>query len=295
LNICFKSEPIVSLSYVPFIIKIISTPLFFAEIKALVIGFFKIIWFLSGKVISYIVLFFQNSWLAPIVEIFALSWILSKLEKIPFIGIYLRKFFDYLSLGFDKFFSVFIRFYDKYIYAKFSRKVKEKMIKLANWFDKSLEETKYKNEVFLFKKFIEIYLKKDRVHEYFNSIKGENFSDKKDLFSFINKKTNDSIDIVAFFDCSPVVNDQIKDVLILEGMASESNKGSSSKVIKKDSFWVLNLTDEEIIIDSKKGYFFIRSIKPGKIKLIHSTNQDFEDIYIHFNGENLSPIPVFES
>jgi len=265
--------------------------LLYAELKGLVIGFFKIFFAFIGKVIGVFSssLFFvlKNTWLASIIEIFALSWLLTKLEKIPLFGKYIVSFFNYISEIIGSFLSIFVDLYNKYIYSHLSLRIKEKMEIFGEFLHSFLEDTKHNNEVFLMKKFIKQYIQGNNFKDYYKKIDFSKIYNKTDIYKLINKKTGDNIDIKYFFNVD--VNTIDKDVLILESVASCNVEGTEGQVINKNSFWVLNNSEEIVELISEEGHFPNKVIKPNKLILVHSLKQDFEGIKLLYKKEVLVP------
>jgi len=255
--------------------------MFFAEIKTIVIGFFKIVWLVSGKAILYVTTFLQTSWLAPIFEIFALSWLISKLEKIPYIGKYISNFFQYLSNIFSYIFKIWDSFYHKFIYTNLSKKLKEKMDIFSEKMSGKLEITKHNNEVYLIRKFKEEFLDNGKIKEIV------------DRFGFYEADiiTSKSIKINAYLELENGF------AMLIESYASCNNNGNSNGSngkIKQSHFWILNYSPNEIEIYSKNNYFKKKRIKPYKLILFSSLIQNINDIILEQNGiysnltENLS-------
>jgi hypothetical protein len=288
--------PIIAITVIAQITGMLESVLIFAELKAVVIGFFKIFFIVVGKVGGYlftgIIAILKNTWLASIIEIFALSWILTKLEKIPYIGKWIIKGIDDISNFIGGFFEIFVKIYNKYIYSHISLRIKEKMEKIGEFLLEFLEDTKHKNEMFLVKNFKNEYINENKFEEYHKDIDFSKIYNKNEIYMLINKKTKDNIDIKYYFNVD--VNSIRRDVLIIESVASCNKTGNDSSIINKNSFWVLNLSDEIITIKSLKNHFFTREIKPKKMRLIHSIEQDFDSIIVEYKNEILKANKVYE-
>lgn len=276
---------------------VLESILLLAELKAVVIGFFKLLWIFLAKVGAYfstaIFAVLKNTWLVSIIEIFALSWLMGKLEKIPYIGKYIVKFFNSTSKGFGKFFSLFVDLYNKYIYSHISLRVKSKMEKLGTRLFNFLENTKHENEIFILDNFMKEFISNNRFKEYHKNIKFKKMYNKNDIYKLWNKKTKDNVDIKYFFNID--VNSILNDVLIIESVASCSDTGNTTSVISKHSFWILNLSNKIVKLESLSGNFFTREIKPNKIKLVHSLNTDFENVRLSYGNESLIVNDVYYS
>ncbi len=100
-------------------------------IKALVIGFFKGVWFYSGKVFAFFTVYIWDSWFAPIIEVFILSWLLKLLEKIPF----LHRFFSKIHLFNGKIFHYIGDKLDHFIHYPIQKKLNQAGQWLAKYID----------------------------------------------------------------------------------------------------------------------------------------------------------------
>lgn len=256
----------------------------YAEIKTVVIGFFKLLWVFGAKILA----FFTTGWFATILEIFALSWILSKVEKIPYIGEKIVAFSDFIGKKFRYIFVNIKIYYRKYfeIYLErhISKKVRTRFYKYGERFTKSLNNFKTNNELFLIKvllskeaKYFSPIFKKKKVYR--------TVDEKIEAMRLLNKKTNDSLDVRGFYNTDNVWDGEINSVLIFESFASmNDHNGNTSGKILKEHFWVLNLTEKIFSLEvNEKEY----DIKPGKIKLMksnvikHPLHSKFELIEIH--------------
>jgi len=241
---------------------------FFAELKTIVIGFFKILWLVSGKIISTVIVFFQTSWLAPIVEIFALSWLISKLEKIPYIGKYISAFFQWISNMFDFIFKAWNFIYNNYIYNKLSKQLKEKVTNFSNKMINSLENTKHNNEIYVIREFKKDFIETGelrRVIEKFGMREADIITSK-------------AIKIKAYLEVDTGY------VLLIESFASCNENGNSHTKITGSHFWILNYSKEDIEVISRNNYFTRKIIKPNKMILINALIQSINDIEIIQNS-----------
>lgn len=256
----------------------------YAQLKTLVIGFFKVLWVLLSKVISSMVYFFTNfiagTWLAPIIEIFALSWLLSMIEKIPYIGPPISKFFNFLGKGFNYVFSNIVSLFNKYFGNYVSGYVGGYGEKVGSYLLKKVNNTKEKNELFLFDKFQKKFIN-NNIQDYFKGVDKD--TDKFSFYKNVNKKTRDNLDIKAFFDLGKPL-DIVSDMLVIESFASNDTTGNtcSDSEIKKSSFWLLNLNDSSFFVVSKDNLFKPIYLTQNSLKVIHPEVEiyDINDVYI---------------
>lgn len=257
--------PISIVTGIMFLFGFMEGALLYAELKAFVIGFFKLLWIFGAKVFSFL----TSGWFASIIEIFALSWLLSKIEKIPFIGKkivafseYIGKKLRYITINIKIFYR---KFFERHLEKHISKKVRNKFKNYGERINTSLSNFKVNNELFLIKSLL------NKKMNYFNPLfnKGQIYNtvdEKIEALKFLNKKTNDSLDVRAFYNIDTIWDKKINSVLIFESFASKNNdSGNNTGRILKEHFWLLNLTDEVFVLEIKNKEYFI---KPGKIKLM---------------------------
>jgi len=249
----------------------------YAQLKVLVIGFFKFLWLAASKIIFGAINLISGTWLAPIVEILALSWLLSWIERIPLIGPLISKFFsnigDTLGLVFSKISAIFY----KYIGRHFSLNLTKIGIKVGDYLNDKINYTKVKNEIEIFDNFQKKYLLKD-IQKYFNGPYKREY--KKDFYRNVNKHTNDHVDIKAYIEMDSSIN-YIKDFFILEGLASCNETGSKHKRINKNSFWAMNLNDIAVVLFSENDKIKPIYLPQNALKLVQPKEEiNFKDLYI---------------
>ena len=276
------------LLYIAYSFNLIEHILFYAEIKTLIIAFFKFLWLFIGKIGSLLYNILFTSWIAPIIQIFALSFLIEQLEKLPLLGKPLAKLIKkidaFFALFFDRLFFYWHRFVERFI----SIKVRKAMYVLAKKLELFLEQIKYKNELFLMKRFI----KSKNYENYFNKHLQSYFKkkalttlsaeQKRDFLHFLNKATKDNIDVVAFFDIAPYP--PIRDVFIIESFASKQTEGNRATKIASDSFWCLNLYEKPLLLTIGTDEYLL---KPKKIRLIHTKKQDFAKIKLIYHNRTI--------
>jgi len=157
----------------------------FAQIKMIANGIFQAILTFGTKLTTQIISWFASSWMAPILEVFALSYILSLIEKIfgtnnplsrvlNFIGDKLNELFYYLGIFKQKHIDPLVECKVVSNSKKFNDKLKD-MIQNK----KILEEYRY------FEKF-ENMIMKGHIDAYYSFNDMHKIKDKKELYSIIN-------------------------------------------------------------------------------------------------------------
>jgi len=283
-NILFFILPTALFLWVMYITDLLGAVTFYVELKMIVIGFFKAMWVLFGKVFAFVPALFSylsNSWLGPIIEVFALSWLLDLIEKLfgkdnplskmlNYIGKKLRRFLNYIGL-----------LNDKHLEPIFYNNVATHSKKAANKLTKYIQNKKIELEYIYFEKLKQTILK-GHIDSYHSFDGMEKIKDKKELYNLINKKTSDGIDIVAFVsrdEDGNLINEEFEnsfyhDIFILEGIASSSKYGVKVELqehIDYSDFWVLNTSSYPVTISSNA--FKTQQIDGNDLVLIKSEKE----------------------
>jgi len=144
----------------------------------------------------------------------------------------------------------------------------------------------------------------------YHSIKGmENMKDKKELYTLINKETDDNIDIIAYVSRNgkgelldeKVIDDYYHDIFILKGIAS--NRGHGVRIQNKEEidytdFWVLNTSEYPVWIKSQSDCIQAKEIKANEILFIKTKNHvnfNKNDLYFEYQGLTISPTVLDQS
>ncbi len=283
--------------------------LFFAEARMIASAIFEGILTFTTKITSSLLSWFATSWLAPILEVFALSYILTLLEKwfgtdnpisrlFNFIGDKLNIILYYLGLIKQK-------HIDPMVECKVisnSKKVNDKLTAM-------IKNKKIREEYRYFERFENIIMK-GHIDAY-HSFKGmKEIKNKKELYKLINKKTNDNIDIVAYVSRNSMgvlldegVTDSFHhDIFLLESFASHQEHGvkiydeeEDPNHIDHTDFWVLNTSKFPVIIGSRSHNFEEECVFPHGLRLI-KTEKPFSyesgDVYCEYEGVQVSVTPI---
>jgi len=276
---------------------------FFAQIKLIASGIFQAILTFTTKLTTQILSWFASSWMAPILEVFAFSYILSLIEKIfgannplsralNFIGDKLNELFYYLGIFKQKHIDPLVECKVVSRSKKFNDKLKD-MIQNK----KILEEYKY------FEKF-ENMIMKGHIDAYYSFKDMHKIKDKKELYSLINQKTKDNIEIVAFVSRNSlgilleesVPDSYYHDIFLLESFASHQQLGvktyqdDNPHHIDHTDFWVLNTSRFPVVIGSDSDNFPKICLMPHGLKMI-KTKEIFsykdQDIYALYEGNKV--------
>ncbi len=269
------------------------------ELKVFIIAVTKAILAVGTKIVSLIF----NSWLTPILEIFAISYILTYLEdklgkEHPFI-----KMVNFIGFQLNKFLQVFSHFNKKYIKPLISHKVKRKSISLSRKIIDYVNQKKIEYEYEQFEK-LENKIIGKHIDAYFSFKDMHKIKDKKKLYALINKKSADHLNIIGYVSRNKdgeLVNEDFNnsfyhDIFILEGVASSHIDGVKKKIKNKpdsSDFWVLNTNNHPVNIMSKSNNFLPQTILPNSLVLIEVKKPfDYKnnDIIFEYNNKKSSII-----
>lgn len=256
--------PISIAIWILYITDTLSSLAIYAEIKLIIIGFFKSLWLLLGKIFSIIPTIFSylgSSWFSPILEVFALSFIIDFLEKKLGKDNFISRFFNYINIKLDNFLNYIGLINEKHIDRFFKTKVEKPSKKLATFFTKLIDNKKIATERLYFDNLKNIILNK-HINAYYSFKNMHKIKDKKELYSLINKKTDDNIDIIGFVSRDKFGNlvnedfnnDFYHDIFILKGVASHPKFGVKKELkdgIDYSDFWILNTSKYPVEINAK--------------------------------------------
>jgi len=271
-NIIFFILPTAAVVWIMFATNLFSSFAFYVELKMIVIGFFKALWLVLAKIFAFIpaiINFLSNSWLAPILEVFALSWLLDLLERHFGKNNPITRFFNYISDRLTAFLNYLGILNDQHLEPIFYGSVAKQSKKVANSITQYIRNKKIELEFIYFERFEQAILK-GHINSYYSFKDMDKIKDKKKLYSIINKKTADGVDIVAFVSRDSdgnLVDEDIEnsfyhDIFILKGVASNTQYGVKENLndgIDYTDFWILNTSKYPV-------YFWGKGIKKQKLE-----------------------------
>ena len=275
----------------------------FMELKVLVIGFFKALWVIFSKVFIWL----TSSWFAPILEIFALSYLLSLLEKTLGKENPISRLFNYIGSKLNDFLSILGVLNDKHIEPILHKNISERSESFGSHISKMIRNKKIKDEYLYFDNFQNIILK-GHINAYYSFSGMDKIKDKKELYSLINKKTDDNIDIIAYVSRNgkgdlldeSYPDDYYHDIFLLKGIASNRNHGvdiQNEKQIDYTDFWVLNTSRYPVWIKSHSENIKTQKLEANEMKFIKTkTHINFKqnDLYFEYNKVSVSPTNLIE-
>ncbi len=282
----------------------------FVELKMLVIAFFKALWVILSKIFGIIPAIFSwisSSWLAPIFEVFALSYILSLIEKLLGENNPITRFFNYIGDRLNDFLAYLGLINDKHIEPILDGSISKMSRAFGKKISNMVKDKKISDEYLYFDNFQNIILK-GHINAYHSFKDMDKIKDKKELYRIINQETNDNIDIIAYVSRDKsgnileehIDNDFYHDIFLLEGIASNINHGVKEQNrdrIDFTDFWVLNTSKYPVWIKSHSKNIEDIELGGNSVKFIKTKNHlnfNKKDIYFEFNNKKVYPTPIEE-
>jgi hypothetical protein len=282
----------------------------FVELKVLVIGFFKTLWVILAKVfgiIPSIIMWLSSSWLAPIFEVFALSYLLSLLEKLLGPNNIISRFFNYIGDKLNNILTHIGLLNDKHIEPILDSTISKGSQSFGNKISSIIKHKKIREEHLYFDNFQNIILK-GHINAYYSFQGMEDIEDKKILYTRINEETRDNIDIIAYVSRNGkgelleehCIDDFYHDIFLLKGIASNRDYGVKehlSNQIDYTDFWALNTSKFPVWIKSHNGNINNTELKGNEMLFIKTKSHlNFEDndLYFEYNGTIVHPIALEE-
>jgi len=275
----------------------------FMELKVFVIGFFKALW----VVIAKIFLWLTSSWFAPILEVFALSYILTLIEKVLGKDNVISKTFNFVGDKLNDLLGYIGVLNDKHIEPILNKNLSQRSENFGNKISTMIREKKIKDEYLYFDNFQNMILK-GHINAYY-SFKGmEAITDKKKLYRIINEKTADNVDIIAYVSRNgkgnileeSCIDDYYHDIFLLKGIASNRKHGvrlqNDSKIDYTD-FWVLNTSKYPVWIKSHSENIEATLMEGHEMKFIKThkhVNLHAKDLYFEHEGVIIYPSEIEE-
>jgi len=273
----------------------------FVELKVFIIGFFKALWLLASKVFIW----FTSSWFAPIFEVFALSYLLTLLERVLGKNNPISKFFNYVGNQLNDFLAHLGVLNDKHIEPILNKNVSNRSQSFGNKISTMIKDKKIRDEYLYFDNFQNIILK-GHINAYYSFSGMEKITDKKKLYTLINEKTADNIDIVAYVSRNgkgdlldeSYPDDFYHDIFLLKGIASNRSHGvrvQNSDKIDYTDFWILNTSKYPVWIKSHLKNIETQELKANEMKFIKTEshiNFQKKDFYFEYDNTKVYPTEI---
>ena len=290
--------------WVMYVTDMLSHLALFVELKVIIIGFFKALWVIFSKIFIWM----TSSWFAPILEVFALSYLLTLLERFLGKNNPISRFFNYIGNRLNDLLSFIGLLNDKHIEPILTKNISQHSQTFGTHISKLIRDKKIRDEYLYFDNFQNIILK-GHINAYYSFEGMENMRDKKKLYSLINKKTADNIDIVAYLSRNEkgdlleesYPDNFYHDIFILKGIASNCTHGvqiQNEKEIDYTDFWILNTSRFPVIVKSHSNLIEEFELKGNEMKFVKTkTHIDFKEKELYFEYNNITqyPTPIDET
>lgn len=268
-----------------YIVGLLDNIVLFAELRLFIAGIFAALVSFFSKLTAWTLSLLAFSWLGPLLEVFALSYIFVHLEKWLGPDNPLSRFFNFLGEKINQFLYTLGILKERHIDHILLEPMINKSKQMGTQLSHKIRQKKIEEEFRYFENFEQIIMQ-GHIDAYY-SFKGmEKVTDKKALYARINKKTSNNIDIVAYIsrDSSgkllkeSTINDFHHDIFLLESFASHKEHGvkvydekSDKRDITHHDFWVLNTSSYPITLRSNSKNFEDVHIKGNGLKLIKTS------------------------
>lgn len=277
----------------------------FAELRLFIAGVFSAIVTFVTKFASWTLSILAISWLGPLLEVFAFSYILTRLDVWLGPNNILSRFFNFMGNKIKLMLYHMGILKKKHIDALILNPVISKSKQMGTQLSNSIRDKKIREEYRHSENFENIIMK-GHIDAY-RSFNGLNkITDKTDLYNRINQKTGNNMDIVAYVSRSAsgelvkedAPRNHYHDVFLLESYASHKEHGVKvydepldDKHINQKDFWVLNTNNYPVTIRSNTGNFENMEIPAHGLKLIKVKNPfcyKFGDVFCEYNDKRVS-------
>ena len=273
----------------------------FTELKVIVISLSKTVLLLSGKILGLLF----NSWLTPILEVFAFSWFFAWLERTLGPDHPVNRFLAAVGRFFGKIFARALLWIRRTLDPLLNERIRRQTRRIAERAAEYIRDKKVAYELAQFDRLEEALLGA-HIDAYYSFPGMEKIKDKRKLYGLINRKTDDGIEIVAFVsrndrgELLPVDADDsfYNDVFLLEGLASSHMRGVHKELQGRPDatdFWILNTSVHPAILRSHSGVVPPIPIEAQSLKMIECNrpvDYENEDLYLEYNGRSEAFIPV---
>ena len=305
-NTLFFLFPISIATWFMYTTQMLTHAALYAELKVLITGFFKVTWLLIAKLfstISIMIAWIGGSWMAPVVEIFALSFLLEFVEKRLGKTNIITRFFTLIANLLNTLLQKIGLLSDKHITPFIEKSVVKKSQKLGEKLINYVNNKKIAQEFLYFDNLQNIILQ-GHIDAYHHFPDMQSIKDKKILYQRINQESSDNIDIIAYISRDKkgnlleedVPDDYYHDIFFLKGIASHQQHGvKNSSEIDRNDFWILNTSKYPLLLTSKNHLYHDREIKGHDIALIktnHGSDFHIEDIICEYQNTKVSPTPI---
>ncbi|CAA6821836.1 MAG: Unknown protein [uncultured Sulfurovum sp.] len=276
----------------------------FVQLKVIVISFFKALWVIFSKIIVWL----TTSWFAPIFEVFALSYLLTLLERALGKDNPISRFFNYIGNRLNDLLTFMGLLNEKHIEPILNKNISRRSKNFSSRISQMIRNKKIRDEYLYFDNFQNLILK-GHINAYHSFDNMEKMTDKKELYHIINQNTDDNIDIIAYVSrngkgdllCEKIPDDFYHDIFLLKGIASNRSYGvriQNDDEIDHTDFWVLNTSKYPVWIKSNSTTIENQELEANEMKLIKTQTHlgiNNKDLYFEYNEVTAFPTLLNQS
>jgi len=285
-NIFFFIFGITLAGWILYIVGLLDNIVLFAELRLFVAGIFSAMVAFVTKLASWTLSLLAISWLGPLLEVFAFSYILTRLEVWFGPNNILSRFFNFIGNKINQMLYNLGILKEKHIDPMVLQPIVSKSKQMGTQLSNSIRHKKIQEEYRYFETFENIIMK-GHIDAY-HSFKGmDKITDKQALYTRINQKTSNNVDIAAYVSRSvsgellheAVPSNFYHDVFLLESFASHKEHGvkvydepSDELHITNKDFWVMNTSAFPVTIRSNSHNFEDMEVPGHGLQLIKANN-----------------------
>jgi len=272
--------------WILYFVGLLDNMVLFAELRLFVAGVFSALVTFVTKLASWTLSIFAISWLGPLLEVFAISYILTRLDDWFGPNNILSRFFNYIGDKINLLLYHLGILKEKHIDRMVLQPLISKSKRMGTQLSSSIRNKKIYNEYRYIEDFENVIMK-GHIDAYY-SFKGmDKITDKKSLYTRINQKTSNNLDITAYVSRSAsgeLLNEAVPsnfyhDVFLLESYASHKEHGvkiydepADELHITNKDFWVMNTSAFPVTIRSNSHNFEDMDVPAHGLKLIKANN-----------------------
>ncbi len=285
-NIFFFIFGVTLSGWILYIIGLLDNIVLFAELRLFIAGVFSAIVTFVTKLGSWTLSILAISWLGPLLEVFAFSYILTRLDDWFGPNNILSRFFNFIGNKINLLLYNLGILKEKHIDPMVLQPIVNKSKQMGTQLSAAIRNRKIQEEYRYFETFENIIMK-GHIDAY-HSFKGmDQITDKKALYTRINQKTSNNVDIAAYVSRSAsgelldeaVPSNFYHDVFLLESFASHKEHGvkvydepTDAQHITHNDFWVMNTSAFPVTIRSNTHNFEDREVPGHGLQLIKAKN-----------------------
>jgi hypothetical protein len=277
----------------------------FAELRLFIAGVFTAIVTFVTKFASWTLSILAISWLGPLLELFAFSYILTRLDVWLGPNNFLSRFFNFIGDKINQLLYHMGILKEKHIDSLILDPVISKSKQMGTQLSHSIRNKKIREEYRYFENFENIIME-GHIDAYYSFKDMDKITNKQELYALINKKTNNNLDIAAYvsrsasgellYEAAP--SNFYHDVFLLESYASHKEYGVKvydepidEKHIDHKDFWIMNTSRYPVTVRSNTHNFDDTEVPAHGLKLIKVNNPfcyKHGDVFCEYKGKRVA-------